>query len=259
MSRTLPSRTTAPRLTGALLLGLVAGCGAGTTPASTGPGIADARPAQTPPASASRGAAGDDLPGLDLSRHSRSDPSSPWVVVNKATPLDPIDYVPDLTEVRGYRVRHVVADDLTALLSAAADDGVSLTLRSAYRSFSYQTQVYGGWVAKLGRAKADRVSARPGHSEHQTGLAVDLGSSTRPECDFSTCFDDTVEGRWIAEHATQFGFIVRYTTQNSATTGFDAEGWHLRYVGRELAEYMDRSAISTLEEVFDAAGGPDYR
>lgn len=199
-----------------------------------------------------------DLPDIDLSAHSTTDPASLWVVVNKLNPLGPIDFQPELAQVRGYLVQPVVVDDLAALLAAADDDGVHLTIRSAYRSYGYQSGVYDGWVRSLGREQADRVSARPGHSEHQTGLAVDLGGSSSPECDFKACFDDTTEGRWIAENAGTFGFILRYTSHGTAVTGFDPEGWHLRYVGRELAAFMDRHGIHTLEEVFDVPGGSDY-
>jgi len=195
--------------------------------------------------------------GLDLTEHSTSDPRSPWVVVNKRRPLDPIDYEPDLTVVRGYLVRTDAARDVAALLDAADADGVRLTLRSAYRGYPKQAEVYDGWVAQLGAAQADEVSARPGHSEHQTGLGVDVGGTTRPECDFEACFGETVEGRWVAEHAAEFGMLVRYTRQNSAVTGYGPEPWHLRWVGRELAAHLRATGVTTLEEVFDVPGG-DY-
>lgn len=195
--------------------------------------------------------------GLDLTEHSATDPGSPWVVVNKRRPLDPIDYEPDLTVVRGYLVRTDAARDVAALLDAADADGVRLTLRSAYRGYPKQAAVYEGWVAQLGAEQADEVSARPGHSEHQTGLGVDVGGTTRPECDFEACFGETVEGRWVAEHAAEFGMLVRYTRQNSAVTGYAPEPWHLRWVGRELAAHMRATGVTTLEEVLDVPGG-DY-
>ncbi|WP_454856358.1 M15 family metallopeptidase [Promicromonospora soli] len=194
-------------------------------------------------------------PGIDLTAHSTSDPASPWVVVNKRAPLDPLDYEPELTTVRGYLVRPDAAGDLTALLEAADADGVHLTLRSAYRGYPKQAAVYEDWVAQLGRAEADAVSARPGHSEHQTGIAVDLGSSTRSSCDFEQCFGETVEGRWVAEHSAEFGFIVRYTPENHTVTGYAPEPWHVRWVGRELAAHMRATGVTTLEEVFDVPHG----
>lgn len=192
---------------------------------------------------------------VDLMAHSTTDPASPWVVVNKRTPLDPVAYEPELTTVRGYLVRPDAAPDVAALLDAADADGVHLTLRSAYRGYPKQAAVYDGWVAQLGTEQADAVSARPGHSEHQTGLAVDVGSTTRPECDFKGCFGDTVEGRWVAEHAAEHGLLVRYTPQNSAVTGYAPESWHLRWVGRELAAHLRATGVTTLEEVFGVPGG----
>ncbi|MFI2487419.1 M15 family metallopeptidase [Promicromonospora kroppenstedtii] len=253
---------------------LLAGCASGAaratyeTSASPGPeagaegsaanGVAaDGGTVAGAPADESADAPAEAVPGIDLAAHSPADPESPWVVVNKRVAVDPVDYEPDLTTVRGYLVRPDVAPDLTALLSAAEADGVHLTLRSAYRGYSKQASVYESWVAQLGRAQADAVSARPGHSEHQTGLAVDVGGSSRPACDFEPCFGDTLEGRWVAEHAGSFGFLVRYTPENKAVTGYAPEAWHLRWVGRDLAGYLSETGLSTLEEVFDVPGG-DY-
>ncbi|MFJ3404542.1 M15 family metallopeptidase [Promicromonospora sp. NPDC090134] len=230
--------------------------GGGTSAASAvGPKGApvDAEPGEEPDGGPD-GGPGDD-PGIDLTARSTTDPASPWVVVNKHTPLDPVDHEPDLTTVRGYLVRPDVAPDLTALLAAADADGVRLTLRSAYRGYPKQAAVYGGWVAQLGAQQADAVSARPGHSEHQTGLAVDVGGTTQPGCDFEPCFGETAEGRWVAEHAATYGFLVRYTPENSAVTGYAPEAWHLRWVGRDLAAYMRDVGVTTLEEVFDVPGG----
>lgn len=195
-------------------------------------------------------------PGLDLARHSTSDPDSPWVVVNKRLPLDPA-YEPDLVTVRGYLVRRDAATDLAALLAAADADGVHLTLRSAYRGYAKQAAVYDGWVAQLGAAGADEVSARPGHSEHQTGLAVDVGGSSDPGCDFEQCFAGTPEGRWVARHAADHGFVVRYTGPTTAVTGYAPEPWHLRWVGAGLAAHLRATGVATLEEAFGLPGG-DY-
>lgn len=243
---------------------VLAGCADGSGAASAG-GPADApveaEPASEPGSEPGSGPDGDpvsapgDDPGIDLTARSITDPASPWVVVNKHTPLDPVDYEPDLTTVRGYLVRPDVAPDLTALLAAADADGVRLTLRSAYRGYPKQAAVYEGWVAQLGAAQADAVSARPGHSEHQTGLAVDVGGTTEPGCDFEPCFAGTAEGRWVAEHAGTFGFLVRYTPENSDVTGYAPEAWHLRWVGRDLAAYLADAGVTTLEEVFDVPGG----
>ncbi|GHH77161.1 M15 family metallopeptidase [Promicromonospora soli] len=248
-----------------LLTGCAPGAVSATPQGQRSPGSAEGRAAgsvagTTPEAPASAKKSGTKGPGpgkpsVDLTAHSATDPASPWVVVNKRSPLAPVDYEPELTTVRGYLVRPDAAPDLAALLDAADADGVHLTLRSASRGYPKQVQVYEGWVAQLGATEADVVSARPGHSEHQTGLAVDVGSSTRPECDFDPCFGDTVEGRWVAGHAAGFGFVIRYTPDNRAVTGYAAESWHLRWVGRDLAAHMRDTGVSTLEEVFDVPGG----
>jgi D-alanyl-D-alanine carboxypeptidase len=198
--------------------------------------------------------------GLDLALHPTGDPASPWVVVNKALPIAPADWAPaDLAVVAGYQVRPEVAAPLEQMLAAAAADGVSLPLLSAYRSYDSQVRVHADLVARVGQARAEEVSARPGHSEHQTGLAVDVGSATRPDCDFQDCFAETVEGRWVAARAGEFGFVVRYTAENRAVTGYAPEGWHLRWVGTDLVAELERRGVTTLEEAFGLPGGPDYR
>ncbi|RMI03538.1 D-alanyl-D-alanine carboxypeptidase family protein [Cellulomonas triticagri] len=182
------------------------------------------------------------------------------MVVNKALPLVPGDYAPtDLVVVGGYEVRAALADPLSRMLAAAAAEGVGLELRSGFRSAAYQEQVHADWTGRLGEPRADEVSARPGHSEHQTGLAVDVGSSSAPACDFEACFEQTAEGRWVAARAGEFGFLVRYTAANQAVTGYAPEGWHLRYVGTDLVAEMRARGVTTLEELFGLPGGPDYR
>ncbi|WP_217617161.1 D-alanyl-D-alanine carboxypeptidase family protein [Cellulomonas sp. GbtcB1] len=196
---------------------------------------------------------------LDLGLHPVDDPASPWVVVNKALPVAPAGWAPaTLTTVAGYQVRPEVAGPLEQMLAAASADGVALTLRSAFRSYDDQVRVHADLVARVGQQHAEEVSARPGHSEHQTGLAVDVGSTTRPDCDFQDCFGDTAEGRWVAARAGEFGFVVRYTAANRAVTGYAPEGWHLRWVGTELVAELERRGVTTLEEVFGLPGGPDY-
>ena len=112
--------------------------------------------------------------------------------------------------------------------------------------------------ARRGFAHAERYSARPGYSEHQTGLAFDLHGTSQPGCDLQSCFADTAEGRWVAAHAAEYGFLVRYTPENTDVTGYAPEAWHLRYVGRELAGWMTAHGIGSLEEALGVTGGPDY-
>ncbi|MEN0129811.1 MAG: M15 family metallopeptidase [Brevundimonas sp.] len=201
----------------------------------------------------------DPTPTFDLTAHSTTDPTSPWVVANKAHHLDPIDYAPDdLVPFGGEKVRAAVAKDLQAMFDAAADDGVHLVMHSGYRAYSYQKVIFNNMLAVHGRDHAERYSARPGYSEHQTGLAADLSGKSKPSCELQECFGETVEGRWIAKHASEFGFLVRYQAENKATTGYSAEPWHVRWVGRDLAAYMAEHHVTTLEEVFDVTGGATY-
>jgi D-alanyl-D-alanine carboxypeptidase len=194
-------------------------------------------------------------PPFDRTARSTTAPSSPWVVVNKTHPL-PASYRPDLGIVRGYQVAPPLVGPLTRLLEEAAGDGVRFKIASAFRSYGYQRRVYEEQLARRGRAAADRVSARPGHSEHQTGLAVDLVTPRDPGCDLQACFARRPGGRWIAAHAWRYGFVVRYPAGSERVTGYQAEPWHLRYVGAPLARELHETT-ATLEEFFDVPGG-DY-
>ncbi|QCB92646.1 M15 family metallopeptidase [Cellulomonas shaoxiangyii] len=197
-------------------------------------------------------------PAFDLAQHSSSDPASPWVVVNKQHPL-PADHVPpDIVEVEGVQVRGLAAADLTAMLTTARAEGVALGVRSGYRSYDVQAAARADIEARRGFAHAERYSARPGHSEHQTGLAVDVVSGSTPSCDLQTCFATTPEGTWVAARAGEFGFVVRYTEQNTDVTGYAPEGWHLRWVGRELTAWLAANGTPSLEEALGVTGGPEY-
>ena len=139
-----------------------------------------------------------------------------------------------------HRVRVAVVEDLRALREAAAADGVHLAVQSGYRSETYQAQVYAGWQAALGAERAARVSARPGHSEHQLGTAIDLRSADGPPAWDLDDWATTAEGGWVAEHAIEFGFVVSYPRDALATACYDYEPWHLRWVGRDVAaRYAD--------------------
>lgn len=123
---------------------------------------------------------------------------------------------------------------------------------SGFRSYDYQEQVYNNYVRSDGQANADRYSARPGHSEHQTGLAFDFIDTTG-----QLLGEGIQDGAtdWLAQHAHEYGFIVRYLPGKESITGYMAETWHVRYVG-ELAEEIYRSGL-TLEEFLGVEGG-DY-
>lgn len=204
---------------------------------------------------------------FDKSQYSLSDPASIWVVVNKQRTLNPVNYAPaDLVfpsiplRVPGnesMQVRQVIVPALEDLFKAAKSQGVPLMLSSGYRSYSYQVGLYSSYVKSGGQASADKFSARPGHSEHQTGLAVDLEPLSQ-QCDVDVCFANLPAGQWIAANAYKYGFILRYPADKVAVTGYSYEPWHLRYVGAALSSQMHDQHTETLEEFFGLPAAPDY-
>jgi zinc D-Ala-D-Ala carboxypeptidase len=202
-------------------------------------------------------------PAFDRSAKSLDDPASMWVVVNKQRPLSQIDYTPvdlrraDVPAVFEPQLRAEAADAVERLVAAASADGVALQSQSAFRSHETQRRVYAGWVAKLGQTAADLTSARPGHSEHQTGLAIDF-SAVPANCSLDQCFAETAQGRWLAANAWRFGFHLRYPDGATAITGYEFEPWHYRYVGVELATELHETGIRTLEEFFGLPAAPTY-
>ena len=135
-------------------------------------------------------------------------------------------------------------DAFSVMQSAAANDGISLSVISGYRSYSRQNTIYNNYVSRDGKAKADTYSARAGHSEHQTGLAADINS-------LSQSFKNTKEGQWLNEHCSEYGFIIRYPEGKESITGYIFEPWHIRYVGKELASALyNNGDWITLEEYF---------
>lgn len=153
------------------------------------------------------------------------------LVVNKSYAL-PEDYNPG--------VDPEAQSALDEMSAAASEDGISLWVQSGFRSYSYQSQLYENYAAQDGYAEADRYSARPGHSEHQTGLAFDLNS-------LSTSFGETAEGKWLAANCWKYGFIIRYPQGKESVTGYMYEPWHVRYLGKDTAKAVYDSGLC-LEE-----------
>ena len=141
------------------------------------------------------------------------------------TDLVALDTYPITTNRTGHRLSRRVMPDLLAMAEAARIDGIELMVSSAYRSFDYQDRLYQRHVDQLGRDAADLVSARPGHSQHQLGTAVDFGS-------ISDGYGETANGRWVAQHAWRFGFSLSYPLGATERTGYNYEPWHFRYIGR---------------------------
>jgi D-alanyl-D-alanine carboxypeptidase len=163
------------------------------------------------------------------------------VLVDKRHAL-PDRYEPsDLVPLRGgaYRVsrndlrlREEAALSLEKMAAAAKTEGIVITVSSAYRSFDYQVEVYERNVREMGKAAADRESARPGFSQHQTGFAADFGSIT-------DAFAETEAGRWMTANAGRFGWSLSFPQGYEDLTGYRWESWHFRYVGKELSAFID--------------------
>lgn len=156
------------------------------------------------------------------------------LIVNKTYSL-PADYAPN----------GLLAECTTAfnqMKNAAAAKGLSIYISSGYRSYASQKSIYNRYVSRDGRKLADTYSARPGHSEHQTGLSIDLNTITQS-------FANTAEGKWVAANCHKYGFIIRYPKGKSHITGYCYEPWHLRYVGIETATEIYNSGLC-LEEYY---------
>ena len=190
------------------------------------------------------------------------DPHSILLLANKKHPL-PSGYEPDdlvavtiPTSNSGVTMRKEANEAMTKMAEAAKQDGVILKVSSAFRGESYQHNLYSGYAASYGSAKADRISSRPGYSEHQTGLCADFVEGSA--ADFRPDFENTASGKWLAEHAHEYGFILRYPRGKEEITGYAYEPWHFRYVGKQYAEEIyAQGADMTFEEFFKQEGG-DY-
>ncbi|MBU8771195.1 MULTISPECIES: M15 family metallopeptidase [Cytobacillus] len=146
-------------------------------------------------------------------------------------------------------LRQDAAQALEKLFTGALNEGVELFAVSGYRSFTRQSQVFEAEVSKVGKEKAVQAVAIPGSSEHQTGLSMDI-SSRSANLELSEEFGETREGKWLAENAHRYGFILRYPKGKEGITGYKYEPWHFRYVGTEAATVIYEKKW-TLEEYFD--------
>ena len=165
------------------------------------------------------------------------------MVVNKKHKL-PADYNPGENPNAGEKVRE--------LIKKMQELGFSISNQySGFRSYEYQTQLYQNYVNKDGKEAADTYSARPGYSEHQTGLAFDILNGAGGLLGENPQDEKAIE--WLHSHAHEYGFIVRFQEGKEAITSYQAEAWHLRYVG-DIAEKIYTSNL-TLEEYFGVEGG----
>jgi len=185
-----------------------------------------------------------------------SNPEEIEALTNKELSLPP-DYEPeDLVQpnvvwgpVSNYRYLRVeAAEALEDLFNSALEEEITLYGRTGYRSYQAQEEIFVNFVNNHGYEEARTFSAKPGQSEHQTGLAMDITSES-VDYRLSGDFGDTVEGQWVAENAHNYGFIIRYPRDKEEITGYIYEPWHLRYVGVDLATEIYESGL-TMEEYF---------
>lgn len=187
-----------------------------------------------------------------------------WAYVSPTTPL-PSPYRPtELTNVTVARsasaapmtLRPVVNQRLGELFAHASRDGYSLMVASAYRSVKDQQALYDDFVTKRGEAAARQYVAQPGTSEHHTGLAVDVDdASTGCAANSDKCELSYTSIAWLAEHAPEHGFIIRFPSTKQPITGIAAEPWHLRYVGIVLAQQLTDSGLVFDEFIEQIAPG----
>jgi LAS superfamily LD-carboxypeptidase LdcB/LysM repeat protein len=181
-------------------------------------------------------------------------PDNRMVLVNKFNALLP-SYVPKnltvtdipfyFTEFRPQKMMQPeAAKAVDALFDKAKQDNIDLTGISGYRSYDYQNQLFSRNIKA--NPNANQFSARPGESEHQTGLAIDVSSPSVGNA-LTQSFGDTKEGKWLAENAPEFGYIIRYPKGKESITGYQYEPWHIRYIGKDVAKQI-ASRNLTLEE-----------
>ena len=206
---------------------------------------------------------------FDKGQYSVDQAASPWVVVNKRRPLNPITYAPaNLVTPRfddgagvnpqAARLAKPAGKAIKALATAMYQAGAGrLLLSSGYRSYKTQVAVHSTDVAKYGLTVGENLAARPGYSEHQTGLAADVAAVGQP-CRVYQCFSTTKAGKWLAANSWRYGWVLRYPSGTSAITGYQFEPWHFRYVGIDLAADMHSAGFVTLERYFALPDAPGY-
>lgn len=188
------------------------------------------------------------------------DPGAIDVLVNRRRSL-PMDYIPEdlvtlddlptvLINPEVNQMRKEAYQALKEMFAAAKEEeGYELHARSGYRSYNTQASLYSSYVENYGQSDADKYSAKPGQSEHQTGLAMDI-TCEAINYQLEDTFVDTDEGSWVAQNAHRFGYIIRYPKGKEDITGYNYEPWHIRYLGPELAKEVYESGL-TLEEFME--------
>ena len=183
------------------------------------------------------------------------DPTDTLILVNKnnKAPAVPLTLVkPDVQPTRetvseNIYMRPEAAAALEDLFEAAAQDGITLYATSGYRSYSTQKAIFERKLERMDEKQANASVAKPGYSEHQTGLAMDIEGETTKGTGLTEAFGESPEGIWTAEHCAEYGFIIRYPKGKTNITGYIYEPWHLRYVGKEAAAEITELGV-TFEE-----------
>jgi D-alanyl-D-alanine carboxypeptidase len=181
-----------------------------------------------------------------------------WAIVSKTHPIS-VDYVPPSLKIPDVltrtdksdeerSVRYTIETPLKEMFAAASAAGNSLMIGSGYRSAALQKVYFDSLASSVGEDTANQSIARPGQSEHQTGLAVDITASSL-NCYLDDCFADTPDGKWLVANSYKYGFILRYPEDKVAITGYRYEPWHFRYVGVDLATALHESGM-TLDEAW---------
>lgn len=184
------------------------------------------------------------------------DPASITVFIDKTHSL-PADYVPE-SLVTPYinstsdviQVNEKAADALKSMATAASDSSVTLYLTAGYISYETQDDYFNDRAGMVGEAEANKTIAKAGFSEHQTGLAFDF-SDEPSGTNTTVAFADTDAGKWLIEHAWEYGFIMRYPEGKEAVTGYSYQPWHYRYIGKDVAKAIHEAGENyTLEEYY---------
>ena len=202
-----------------------------------------------------------EMPCLSL-----DDPETNWVVVNKQRAFDPIDWAPDevvtpqgMPIMNDAKIRPEAAAALEDLNAAVQDAGKGgLGAVSGFRSYESQGPLHAEQAA-ADPVDAERTSAKAGHSEHQTGLTMDVvACDADGTCSGMDDFGDSAQGKWVAENGWRYGWIVRYESGTEDVSGYAPEPWHLRYIGVEAAIAYHEGGFHTLEDFFDLPAAPSY-
>lgn len=195
--------------------------------------------------------------------HSEHEPAAEWasIVLDTSIRLASSYVPPDLADTSaaglngGHLIRELVVEDLARLAKAARAAGAPVAIQSAYRSFDSQRQAFQHWVSTAGRKEALRMSARPGHSEHQLGTAIDFRSASSLAAPWGfRNWGKTDAGAWMLTHAWRFGFVLSYPRGSFGRTCYGYEPWHYRYVGRSVAAAIYASDLTPREWFLRAEG-----